>query len=303
MADEFEGLLGSFMVDLRVQNRSARTQQGYAEGLRQFAAWLDDQGRSTRPELVTRGDCRGFLVHLVDTRSAATARNRYTALRQFFKFLVAEEEIERSPMENVSPPELPQTQVRVLTDGDLRALLDTCKGRDFVSRRDNAMIRLLLDTGMRRSEIANLRVVDVDLREMVALVIGKGRRPRDCPFGPRTAQALDRYMRERTRHAFCSSEGLWLGEKGKRPLTSDGVRQMLERRGNIIGVHIHAHMFRHTYAARWLAEGGSEGDLMRLAGWRSRQMLDRYGVFTATLAPVRRIAGWGWETGCERATH
>ncbi|MBA2533005.1 MAG: tyrosine-type recombinase/integrase [Nocardioidaceae bacterium] len=281
MPDDFEALLGSFMVDLRVQNRSPRTQQGYAEGLSQFAKWLEQQGRASHPADIARADCRGFLIHLMDTRSPATARNRYTALRQFFKFLVAEEEIERSPMDNVSPPELPPTQVRVLTDDELRALLDTCKGKDYVSRRDNALLRLLIDTGMRRSEVANLKVADVDLREMVALVIGKGRRPRDCPFGPRTAQALDRYLRERSRHAFAASEALWLGEKGKRPLTSDGVRQMLERRGKVIGVHIHAHMFRHTYAARWLAEGGGEGDLMRLAGWRSRQMLDRYGAFTA----------------------
>ncbi len=281
MATALDTLLASFLVELRVQNRSPRTLQVYGEAVRQLDVWLREQGRPTDPAGITRADCRGFLGHLMDTRSAGTARNRYTSLRQFFAFLVREEEIARSPMDNIGPPEVPATQVRVLSETELKALLDTCKGRDFVSRRDTAILRLLIDTGMRRGELAGLRVVDIDLRDMVALVVGKGRRPRDCPFGPRTAQALDRYLRERARHAFGSAEQLWLGEKGKRPLTSDGIKQMLGRRGDLVGVHVHAHMFRHTMAARWLAEGGGEGDLMRLAGWRSRQMLDRYGAFTA----------------------
>jgi integrase/recombinase XerC len=181
----------------------------------------------------------------------------------------------------MKPPAISDMPVDVLTEEQLRNLLGSCSGKSFVDRRDNAIIRLFLDTGIRRAEMAGLGVDDIDVREQVAQVFGKGRRPRSVPFGVRTAQALSRYLRERSRHAHAKAPNLWLGEKGKRPLSADGIRQMLERRGASIGVHIHAHMFRHGFADAWLSSGGTEADLMRLAGWKSRQMLDRYGASVA----------------------
>lgn len=281
MGDDFTRLVDSFIVDLTVRDRAERTKEVYAEGLRQFTAWLAEHDRTTDPTGITRADCRDFLAHLVTTRSAATARNRYTALQQFFKFLVREDELDQSPMARLEPPTVTAPPVEVLTEEQLRTLFATCSGKDFTSRRDNAILRLFADTGMRRGELAGLAVGDVDLRERIAFVVGKGRRARACPFGPRTAQALDRYLRERAKHPYEHSDRLWLGERGKRPLGADGVKQMLERRGNQIGTHLHPHMLRHTFASRWLAEGGTEGDLMRLAGWKSRQMLDRYAAVTA----------------------
>jgi integrase/recombinase XerC len=181
----------------------------------------------------------------------------------------------------MKPPAITDKPIQVLTDDQLRKLLAGCAGKTFVERRDNAIMRLFIDTGARRAEMAGLHVDDIDVREQVAQVLGKGRRPRTVPFGVRAAQALSRYLRERARHPHAASPELWLGEKGKRPLTADGIRQMLERRGAAIGVHVHPHMFRHGFADAWLSSGGTEADLMRLAGWRSRQMLDRYGSSVA----------------------
>jgi integrase len=143
-----------------------------------------------------------------------------------------------------------------------------------------AMIRMLIDTGMRRAELAGLTLEDVDLRERMALVVGKGRRPRGCPFGAKTAQALDRYLRERRKHLESGTKVLWLGPRGA--ITGSGVAQILERRCTIAGVpKVHPHQLRHSFAHEWLLQGGSESDLMRLAGWRSRQMVLRYGASNA----------------------
>jgi integrase len=100
------------------------------------------------------------------------------------------------------------------------------------------------------------------------------------PYGRRAAVALDRYLRARANHKDAHLPWLWLDAKGR--LSSWGLIHMLRRRGGRIGVsNLHPHQFRHTFAHQWLAKGGQETDLMRLAGWKSRAMLARYGASAA----------------------
>lgn len=134
---------------------------------------------------------------------------------------------------------------------------------------------------MRRAEAAGLRLADIHFDDDVALVLGKGRRPRTCPFGRKTAVALDRYLRIRNRRPDAALEWLWLGKKGR--LGDSGIAQLLRRRASQAGLErrLYPHLFRHTYAHDMLSSGMQEGDLMRLAGWKSRQMLARYGASAA----------------------
>lgn len=192
-------------------------------------------------------------------------------------------------MRNVRKFPVPETPPPILSDEQLVALFRACDGTGFEERWDAALIRLLWDSGPRLAEVTGLRLEDVDLAGRVAFVArGKGGRPRVVPFCVKTAKALDRYVRARRRHSSAELPQLWLGKKGA--VTPSGVRQIVKLRGQAAGIDgLYPHRLRHQFAHEWLAAGGEEGDLMRLAGWSSRAMLSRYGTARATKRAVLAV--------------
>ncbi len=280
-------LTASFLRACRAENLSPRTVQTYGEACEQFGKFLAEHGMQTEAAAITREHIEAFMERLLATRAAATASNRYRALKRLFAFLVDEGEITSNPMERMHPPKVPEAPVPVLTDDQLRALLKACSGKSFEDRRDLALLRCFIDTGARRAEVLGLRWSenaddsDVDLDQGQLFVLGKGRRHRILPIGSKTVRALDSYVRARRGSPFAASPELWLGRRG--PLGTTAPRDILNRRAREAGleVRVNPHMFRHAFAHRWLADGGTESDLMRITGWKSREMLDRYGASAA----------------------
>ena len=282
MTDVWQYTIRDWTRDLRGENRSESTIRIYTHAAQQLRDWLAGQGPVPDPTDVTRTQIKDFMAHLTATRTPGGASLTYRAIQQFFNWLVREEELERSPMATLRPPLVPEQLAPVLSDDQLRAILRACDGRDFVARRDTAIVRTFVDTGCRRAEIAGLSLDDVDLDQDTLTVLGKGRRPRIVPFGHATGQALSRYLRLRAKEKRADLPWFWLAEKGRGRLLDNGIEQMLKRRGEQAGVPgLHAHLFRHTAAHRWSAAGGNEADLQRLMGWRSPQMLRRYASSTA----------------------
>jgi site-specific recombinase XerD len=271
-------LIRSFERHLRAENRSERTIATYLVGLRQADAFL--RARGTTIEAANRADLEAFLAELLTRRAPSTAATYYKPLKLLYTWLAEEEEIPADPMRRMKRPIVPDKPVPIVPEDGLKRLFRACAGANFEARRDTALIMLLLDTGARRDEMAGLKLADVDLELDVLLVLGKGRRERTLPFGRRAGEALDRYLRARTRHKAAELPWLWLGKQGR--LTEWGLVMMLRRRGAQAGLPgLHPHQFRHTFAHQWLAQGGTETDLMRIAGWKSRQMLQRYGASAA----------------------
>lgn len=273
-------LARSWELSLRAENKADRTIEGYTESVRLLVRFLTDRGMPLHVASITREHTEAFIADQLDRGlTPSTALTRYKGCKSLFRWAVEEGEIPASPMRNQKPPAVPDVPVPIVPVEDMRSVLDGCNGKTFIDRRDTAIILTFYDTGIRRAELVHLVEADIDFDLQVIDVLGKGSRPRSVPFGLKTAQALDRYIRVRATHPHAHRDELWLGQQG--PLTKWGVREMLERRGHQAGVDLHAHLFRHTGAHEWLAAGGNETDLMRLMGWKSRQMLNRYGASAA----------------------
>ncbi len=271
---DLAGLVPSFRRHLRAANRSERTIEVYVSSAEAFAHFLVEQGMPSVAADVHREHVEAYIQHVLERWKPATASVRYRSLQAFWKWALDEGEITANPTARMTPPMIPEEPARVLTDEELRAMLATCDDT-LEGRRDEAIIRVFIDSGARLGEVAGLRTADVDLDGGVVRVLGKGRRQRLVGIGARTAKAIDRYLRRRG-----SSDDLWVGKKGV--MTPSGIRQMIWRRSTTAGIgRVHPHVFRHTAAHSWLAAGGSETGLMRKAGWRSRAMLSRYASSTA----------------------
>jgi integrase/recombinase XerD len=259
---------------LRAERKSPATIDSYLTGARQYLDWCRASGL---PLILDRRQVAGFTDYVLDRAQPATARNRQLAVKRFSAWLAEEGELPSDPLLGVKPPKLDAKVVEPLTDDQIRGMVKACAGPTMRDRRDEAVLRLMAETGVRAGECASLALADVDLLAGTAVVRrGKGGKGRVVPFGPQTARAIDRYLRLRRSHRLASSDALWLGDRGK-PFNYDGLHKSLRYRANIAGVSsFHPHRLRHTAAHRWLAAGGSEAGLMAVAGWTRPDMLMRY---------------------------
>lgn len=270
----------SFRRHLLAEGKSERTCTLYLQGVRFFSEWLQGRGQPADLAHLTRANIRDWLAELGASRAPATVRTRYRALHRFCGWLVDEDELAEHPMLKLAQPPMPAAPVPVLTDDELTALLRACSGKAFDDVRDTAILRLLLDCGMRVAELCGLTVEGVDLDHGYALVTGKGAKVRPVYMSARTVAAVDKYKRRRAGHRWAHLDALLLSQRGA--MTPDGVRARLQVLGQRAGVeHLHPHRFRHTWAHDFLMAGGQERDLKRLAGWSSDVMLERYGASAA----------------------
>lgn len=278
---EMRTLLDSWALHLRAERKSQQTVKTYTDGVKRFLDWCQ---RTEREPDLTRVAVNAFIADILDEGAeAATARSRQLSLRRFSAWLADEGELDGDQLVGLKPPKLDSKIVPELSDDQLRDLIKACQGRGFWERRDEAIIRIMIETGARIGEVVAMEVDDIDLPAGTATVRrGKGGKGRRIPIGPQTSRAVDRYLRLRRAHRLSGTSALWLGDRGK-TIAYTGLYNSLTRRARLAGIpDFHPHVLRHTAAGRWLQRGGSEGGLMAVAGWSRRDMIDRYTRATAS---------------------
>jgi site-specific recombinase XerD len=273
-------LLPSWDLTLQEANRSPKTIGSYLGTANRLVRYLKDHDLPDDTEQVDAPHLRAFLLAEAERTSPVSAAVHYRNLRVLFGWLDREgERTGPNPMGRVDEPKAPRKVKQSLTTAQLAALLKAASGAGFEERRDTAILRLLIDTGVRVSGLAGIRTADVNLAGKTVAVVLKGGDAILIPMGKKCAAAMDRYLRARARHQHADSEWLWLGLRGHhvRHFGVSGIGDMLERRGEQAGITgLTPHWFRRTFARSWLDVGGSELDLMRIAGWRTRAMIDVY---------------------------
>src|ERR1700752_4404178 len=192
-------LLPSWQLALNAERKSAGTIRTYTDGVTKFLRWCDNTG--TKPEL-TRAVVQAFLADLLDEgMEGNTARSRDLALKRYAAWLVDEGELSVNPLTGLKPPKADSKVVNALTDDELKRLIKACQGKSLQDRRDEAIVRLMAETGLRAGEVIGLQIPDMDLqRGLVAIRRGNGGKSRITPFGFQTAAAIDRYVRARRTH-------------------------------------------------------------------------------------------------------
>lgn len=289
--------ISEFCEWLRTQtNRHKRpfqeeTINAYSTAAIALSSWMAEEGIHKDFTGCDTATLNKFFRAYYDSHSQGGTNTKQRNLRHLFTWLETEYGHPHPYTDGLVRYSPAQTRPSTLAQEFIKDLLEITGGgraRDFENSRDYAMIRFL-NEGVRRGELVQQEMEDLPLdliaRPYVRVVPLKGARAsaegRIVPLMPATVKAFVTYLRARQEHRLAQScPALWLGTRGRGPLTGNGVWQMVKRRAIQAGYDpvAYPHMFRHTFAHDWLNGGREEGDLMRLMGWKDRSMVDRYGA-------------------------
>jgi integrase/recombinase XerC len=274
--DAWEG----YELHLEIQGRSQSTVSSRKSNVQAMARYFTVQG--TDPADVTKVQLAKYLAAQCQGRTGCGAQSVYKDLRQFWQWTAADLEID-NPFAKVTRPSGKSRPVALLSWADVEKMLAACGSRkpgrqgEAETARNQAMLWMLLESGLRRFELAALRLSDVDRKARTVFVRnGKGGKARTAVYGICTAQALRRWLRYRG-HEEGALFSTFLGGA----ITPSGVSQLVKRVSQAAGVTARPHMFRHSWVDACLDGDMREHDLAKLAGWTSTEMLKVYGATRA----------------------
>jgi len=251
---------------------SPHTLKAYTEDLKEFLPFTDK-----KPQDIDNLDIRGFLasLHHRKLKKSSIARKLAT-IRSFFKYLHREGYVKKNPAKLVSSPKIPKVLPRFLTIDETFSLMDAPQGDTFKATRDKAILELLYSSGLRVSELTSLDISDLDVKESLVRVKGKGKKERIIPVGSKALDAIKNYLPERI-SLKKKSRALFLNNRGGR-LTERSIRRILLEYSRMINLkgHLSPHTLRHTFATHLLHGGVDLRSIQELLGHSSLSTTQKY---------------------------
>ena len=273
-------LVDLFVATKRTEGRSINTITWYGDMLRPFVKFLDqastlkditlDAGRAfiaSLQERTTRFDDHPKSHQQEGGLSIASIHGYVRTLKVFGAWLLEDGLLPKNPFIRLKRPKLPETIIEILTDEEIKNLVSSINPNCVLGARLYTIVSLLLDTGIRATELITLKVNNIDMDSDRFKVMGKGNKERFVPFGATAKKAILRYVstwRPLPRDDRC--DVFILSLEGD-PLTYDGLSHIIKRMGISSGIpRLHAHLFRHTFAVKYLMNGGDVMSLRMILG-------------------------------------
>ena len=287
-------LIELYLLRCEVEGMSPRTTCAYGETLRRFLRVAREERFPENVDEIETAHLYAYLGRYIG-HSHGTRHRYFREVRCFFNWLAESGVLDQNPFGSIRNVRLPQKIVQPFSREEIVRLLDSCDAETQVGLRDRAMLMVLLDTGIRCSELVSLNLADLDLHTgRLRILQGKGNKQRVVSFADRCAGVLRQYLEVRDSEEgplFLAVHGRWL-----RPgvaLLPNGLKQMLRRLARKSGVaKVHAHRFRHTFATWALEQDARELDVQHLLGHTSLDMVRRYSSTYNSEQAARRHASF-----------
>jgi len=273
----------------KAEGKSPKTVNWYSANLNSFHSYLCNRHLPDSIGSIDSKLLREYVLYLLkksrfsdhlhkpkktEPLSTSTIHGHIRTLRAFFSWLVREGLIENNIAKDLKPPKLSKKVLSTLSDEEILAILRACRSTNPCEARNQTIFMLLLDTGMRIGELVNLKMEDIHMNEGYLMVLGKGRKERIVPIGSNAQKVLQRYLfRYRPKPAYLEIDTAFLSIHGY-PLTENSIKLMFARLAKRVGVHrLHAHLCRHTFATRFLINGGDVFTLQQILGHSTLEMV------------------------------
>jgi integrase/recombinase XerC len=265
--------IDNFLRYLEVQkDASPHTLRAYRKDLEEFSAFVRKE-----PEDIEMIDVRGFVAGQIrEGRERTTAGRRLAAIRSFLKYLHKEGYLKANPAKLVSTPKTQKLLPKFLTVDDVFHLVEQPRGIGFIKARDRAILELFYSSGLRVSEVAGLNVEDVNTKEGLVKVRGKGKKERIVPVGSKAVDAIKSYLVEKLLLKR-TDRAMFLNRRGAR-LSDRGIRRIVVKYAKMAGISddIGPHTMRHTFASHLLQGGADLRVIQELLGHSSLSTTQKY---------------------------
>jgi site-specific recombinase XerD len=284
-------LIEYYEVCNKAESKSTKTISWYSANLKNFRNYLKNRHLSGSLDHIDTKLLREYVLYLLKRKrfenhpytpakpellSTATVHGHVRTLRAFFNWLVSEGLAQTNPAKDLKPPRITRKVISTLSDEEIGAILNTFSISPS-DARNQTLFMILLDTGLRIGELVNLKMDDVHIDEGYLKVMGKGKKERIVPIGNNAQRALQRYIfRFRPKLTNHLTDNVFLSASSK-ALTENSMKLMFTRLAKRSGVcRLHAHLCRHTFATKFLINGGDVFTLQQILGHSTLTMVSHY---------------------------